>query len=282
MKGRRQRILAFSGASGAGKTTLLVKLIPALLERGLTVAALKGSGHRHAFDRPGKDSARLRSAGAVAVAVQGTGELAWFGPPLRGGVRALAALLPPVDLVLAEGFRRERVARIEVHRRSIDERFQVAGDPDVIAVVSDEPPPRPIPWFTLREVEALADFVAGFARGGRPRKHALASFRSHAHRVPAEAGAPRERVMATTRRSGGRAKKSARRGGRTRAATVQEAGRKGGRRTLERRGPEFYSRIGRKGGKSSGTSRRGAARRRSGSARRPGTRARSASRRRSR
>ncbi len=43
------------------------------------------------------------------------------------------------------------------------------------------------------------------------------------------------------------------------AATVQEAGRKGGRRTLERRGPEFYSRIGRKGGKTSGGVRRAAA-----------------------
>jgi general stress protein YciG len=40
---------------------------------------------------------------------------------------------------------------------------------------------------------------------------------------------------------------------------VQEAGRKGGRRTLERRGPEFYSRIGRKGGKTSGGVRRAAA-----------------------
>lgn len=282
MKGRRQRILAFTGASGAGKTTLLVKLIPALLARGLTVAALKGSGHRHAFDRPGKDSARLRGAGAVAVAVQGPGELAWFGPPLRGGVRALATLLPTVDLVLAEGFRRERVPRIEVHRRSVDERFHAARDPDVIAVVSDEPPPRPIPWFTLREIEALADFVMAFARRGRPRKHALASFRSRAHRVPQEAGAPRESVMATSRKSGSRTRKSARRGGRTRAATVQEAGRKGGRRTLERRGPEFYSRIGRKGGKSSGTSRRRAARGRTGGARSSRSRTRSASRRRSR
>jgi general stress protein YciG len=43
---------------------------------------------------------------------------------------------------------------------------------------------------------------------------------------------------------------------------VREAGRKGGRRTLERRGPEFYSRIGKKGGKSSGSVRRTTASRR--------------------
>jgi molybdopterin-guanine dinucleotide biosynthesis protein B len=257
----RRRILAFSGASGAGKTTLLVRLIPALVARGLTVAALKGSGHRHAFDRPGKDSARLRGAGALVVAVQGPGELAWFGPPREGGIRALARLLPPVDLIVAEGFRRERVPRVEVRRRSVDASFQSAHDPDVIAVVSDDAPPRGLPWFTAREIEPLADFVAAFASGRRARKHALASPRRRAHRVPGEAVAPRERIMATTRKTTRGGRSSTRR--RTGAATVREAGRKGGRRTLERRGPEFYSRIGRKGGKSSGSSRRGAARRRS-------------------
>lgn len=178
----RTRILAFSGPSGSGKTTLLVRLIPALVARGLSVAALKGSGHRHAFDRPGKDSARLRAAGAIAVAVQGPAELAWFGPPRPGGARALARLLPPVDLVLVEGFKTERLDRVEVHRRSVDERFLCAVDPGVIAVVSDEAPPCSVPWFTAREVEALADFVARFARRRRPRKHALASSRARAHR----------------------------------------------------------------------------------------------------
>ena len=52
MKRARPRpppVLAFSGVSGSGKTTLLVKLIPALRARGLTVAALKRSGHVHPF-----------------------------------------------------------------------------------------------------------------------------------------------------------------------------------------------------------------------------------------
>ncbi len=259
----RRKLLAFCGASGAGKTTLLVRLIPALIARGLTVAALKGSGHRHAFDRPGKDSARLRASGAVAVAVQGRNELAWFGPRREGGIRALVRLLPPVDVVVAEGFRRERVTRIEVRRRAVDPAFQCVDDPDVIAVVSDDPPPVDLPWFTFRDVAPLADFVAAFARNGRARKHALASPRARAHRVPGEAGTPREKAMATSRKTSSRSTRRGRSGARrsTGAATVREAGRKGGRRTLERRGPEFYSRIGRKGGKSSGQTRRGTARR---------------------
>lgn len=283
-------ILAISGPSGVGKTTLLVKLIPALLARGIRVAALKHSGHPHTFDRPRKDSARLRRAGAIAVVVQGPVELAYFGPPVRG-LRALARLLPPADLILAEGFKTEAIPRLEVHRGAVGAPFLCARDPRVVAVVSDEPPPRRVPWFTARDVDALAEFVASFAlagrrgprsrSGGRARGRALASGGPHGHRWDREAGpathrraldlsaptgAP-ETSMAKTRSSSSSRGTSQSRTGQARAgagrvgtSTVREAGRKGGRRTLERRGPEFYSRIGRKGGKSSGGSRRAAAR----------------------
>jgi molybdopterin-guanine dinucleotide biosynthesis protein B len=160
--------LAVSGPSGAGKTTLLEALIPALAARGLAVVAVKHTGHAHPLDRPGKDSARLRRAGALAVAVQGPTELAWFGPPARG-LRALVRLLPPADLVLAEGWKGEPVPRIEVHRSAVDGRFLCARDRHVVAVVSDVRPPREVPWFRPVEVEALAELVARFARRRRPR-----------------------------------------------------------------------------------------------------------------
>jgi molybdopterin-guanine dinucleotide biosynthesis adapter protein len=159
---RRRRgltILAVSGPSGAGKTRLLVRLIPALERRGLRVGALKHAGHAHPLDRPGKDSARLRRAGAVAVAVQGPAELALFGPAIRGGARALARLLPPVDLVLAEGFKREALPRLEVHRRGASRAFLCSRDPRVVAVVGDEVPPRDLPLFRPAQVEALAEFL---------------------------------------------------------------------------------------------------------------------------
>ncbi len=264
-------ILAFSGPSGVGKTTLLVKLIRALGARGLTVAALKHSGHAHPFDRPGKDSARLRRAGAVAVALQGPRELAYFGPPERG-LRALARMLPRADVVLAEGFRGSRVPRVEVHRRAIDAGFLCRRDARVVAVVADEPPPRRVPWFTFREIEPLAAFVATYARRGRrARRRALASDEHHAHREPGHSREKKSmaRITSTSRGTSRRRGASGRGRGRrgVGAATVREAGRKGGRRTLERRGPEFYSRIGRKGGKSSGGSRRAASRARGGATR---------------
>lgn len=285
MRRRAPPILAFSGPSGAGKTSLLVKLIPALRARGLTVCALKHSGHAHAFDRRGKDSARLREAGARAVALQGPAGLAWFGPPLPGGIRALARLLPGADVILAEGFKDERIPRIEVHRSAVARRFLCEDDPEVLAVVSDVEPPGPVPWFTPGEVEALADLVARFTHSPeRTRRRALASWRVRVHPSPRAPRAPRgnEVMPKTTRNARTKgARSAARRAGSGRpaasagtrrrtsgGATVREAGRKGGRRTLERRGPEFYSRIGRKGGKSSGRARRNAAQRRGSTSRR--------------
>ena len=156
---RAPTIVAVSGPSGSGKTRLLTRLVPALRRRGLEVGALKHAGHAHTLDRPGKDSARLRRAGAVAVAVQARDELAFFGPPLRGGARALARLLPPVDLVLAEGFKGEALPRLEVHRRAVSREFLCARDRRVVAVVGDEPPPRDLPRFRPSEVEAVADFL---------------------------------------------------------------------------------------------------------------------------
>jgi molybdopterin-guanine dinucleotide biosynthesis protein B len=168
---RRPPILAFSGPSGAGKTRLLVRLLPALRARGLSVCAIKRSGHRHPFDGRGKDTERLRRAGALAAAIEGPAGLAYFGPP-TGGARALASLMPGCDLVVAEGFKSEPLPRVEVHRRRVSREFLCAADRRVVAVVTDEPPPRSLPTFRPADVEAIADFVAGFARrsGGRGRR----------------------------------------------------------------------------------------------------------------
>jgi len=167
---RRRRgatpLLLFSGPSGVGKTRLLTRLIPALLARGIRVAAVKHTGHRHALDVRGKDTERLRRAGAVAAAIEGPAGLAWFGPP-AGGPQALARLLPPCDLVLGEGWKRERLPRVEVHRRRIAAEFLCTGDPEVVALVTDEPPPRPLPTFGPDEIERLADWVRAWL-GRRP------------------------------------------------------------------------------------------------------------------
>ncbi len=271
-------IVAVSGASGAGKTRLLSRLIPALARRGVSIAVLKHTRHPHAFDRPGKDTEILRRAGAVAAAIEGPAEMALFGPR-AGGLAALARLLPPVDLVLAEGFRTERVPRIEVHRRCISREFLCARDPRVFAVVTDESPPCPVPALGPADVEPLADLLcARFGLHAGPRGRERLRVRSTVPKVRAEgsertAALRRRKRMAKTKR-----KSSSSRGGRRSGASRRGMGR---RKALRTRSREFYSEIGRKGGKSRRASRGGRSAKR-GSMGRGGARGGSRSRRRSR
>jgi molybdopterin-guanine dinucleotide biosynthesis adapter protein len=271
----RPPIVAVSGPSGSGKTRLLARLIPALAARGVSVAVLKHTGHVHAFDVPGKDTDVLRRAGAVAAVIQGPAGMAYFGPP-RGGARALAKLLPRVDLVLAEGWKREPLPRVEVHRRSVSREFLCAADRRVFAVVTDEPPPRPVPVFDADAEGPLADLIC--ARFGisspRPGKARLRgrpdvrSVRADGSERTEALGRADDMAAKTTKRSsgkrggarGGRRSGSApsrsrtsarsRTGSRSGASSRSAAGRKGGSATLRARGPEFYSEIGRKGGRS--------------------------------
>jgi len=267
-------IVAISGPSGVGKTRLLARLIPALASRGLRVAILKHTGHGHSLDVPGKDTDVLRRAGAVAAIIEGPREMAYFGPPV-GGARRLAALLPPVDLVLAEGWKREPLPRIEVHRGAVSRAFLCATDRLVFGVVSDTVPPRAVPWLGADDAEGLADLLcARFGLAARARRPARLPAGRPVRSLPredrqrADALGRREMPKTTGRKRGGLA------GTRSRSA----AGRKGGRATLRSRGPEFYSEIGRKGGKSRGLRSRSASSSRAGgrpssSRRAPGTRA---------
>jgi molybdopterin-guanine dinucleotide biosynthesis protein B len=248
--------VAFSGPSGSGKTRLLARLIPALARRGVAVAVVKHTRHAHPFDRPGKDTAVLRRAGAVAAAIEGPAGMALFGPPC-GALRALVRLLPPVDLVLAEGFKAERVARIEVHRRAVARAFLCARDPRVFAIVTDEPPPRPIRAFTAGEIEPLADLLCarfGLGRPARGRRRlrvrpGVSTVRANVSERTVALGRSDRMPKTKSRKGGARGPRGGSRRGRATSGR-SAAGRKGGNATLRTRGPEFYSEIGRKGGRS--------------------------------
>ncbi len=199
MAARRRRgvtpVVAFSGPSGVGKTRLLKALVAELARRGLRVGIVKHTGHDHPLDRRGKDTEVLRRAGAVAAAIEGPGGMAFFGPP-TGSVHALARLLPPVDLVLAEGWRREALPRVEVHRRRISAEFLCASDRRVFAVVTDEPPPRRVSTFGADEVGGLADLLcARFDLAGQGSAGQARARKGPAHRFrrSPEPGAAAER-----------------------------------------------------------------------------------------
>lgn len=69
MATRKQAVFGITGRSGSGKTTLIEAVLPLLRARGLRVNVIKHSHHRLTLEPPGKDSARVRAAGASEVMV---------------------------------------------------------------------------------------------------------------------------------------------------------------------------------------------------------------------
>lgn len=162
------KVFGVAGWSGSGKTMLVESLVPALIARGLRVSTIKHTHHAVDLDRPGKDSYRHRSAGATEVVLVSPSRWTLIHE-LRGAAEptpeALLARLEPVDLVIAEGFKRLRHDKLEVHRPSLGRPLLAPDDPTIVAIASDaviEHPPVPV--LDLNDVTQIAAFIIAHCR----------------------------------------------------------------------------------------------------------------------
>ena len=159
-------VLGFAAFSGSGKTSLLEKLIPVLRQQGLKLALIKHSHHDFEMDRPGKDSDRLRRAGAGQILLASRYRTAWIRegdgvtePDLQELLGRLD--VRGLDLVLVEGFRDEPIAKIEIHRPSLGKPLLCREDSHIVALAVDEAPHQEVavPVLALNDPASIADFV---------------------------------------------------------------------------------------------------------------------------
>jgi len=156
------KIFGFAGWSGSGKTTLIEKLIPLFVERRLRVSLIKHAHHSFEVDQPGRDSYRHRHAGCTEVLV--TSSRRWvLMHELRGapepGFAELAQRVAPCDLLLVEGFKRERIPKLEVYRAAVGEPLLHPHDPDIVAIACDRRLETVLPQFELDNAPAIAGFI---------------------------------------------------------------------------------------------------------------------------
>ena len=158
-------IFGIAGYSGSGKTTLIERVLPLLAARGLKVAVIKHTHHDFDIDRPGKDSWRAREAGAVAVLLSSDHRTAVLTEHRDMPPRLVDLLdkLPPCDLVLVEGYKREAIPRLEVHRAETAKPWLFPDDPNILAVASDVAPPNNFPRIYIDAISQLTDFIVDHA-----------------------------------------------------------------------------------------------------------------------
>jgi molybdopterin-guanine dinucleotide biosynthesis protein B len=140
-------IVCIVGKKKSGKTTTVLKLVAELRQRGHRVMTIK-HGHHFDLDRPGTDSYRHRvEGGAERVILAGPGQFAILGTWPQGEEEApdelAARFLGDADIVVVEGFKGERLPKIEVFRRAAhDSPVYDPDDPaaaDYIGALTDDP-----------------------------------------------------------------------------------------------------------------------------------------------
>lgn len=157
------RIIGLAGWSGSGKTTLLAKVIPRIVARGKRVSTLKHAHHGFDLDQPGKDSHAHRTAGASEVLISSAKRWALMHE-LRDEpepqLRELLTRLSPVDLVMVEGYKRERIPKLEIYRAEIGKPLLHLEDDWIVAIASDTAlPDASVPVVDLNDIDKIADIL---------------------------------------------------------------------------------------------------------------------------
>jgi molybdopterin-guanine dinucleotide biosynthesis adapter protein len=156
------KVFGFAAYSGNGKTTVVEHVLALLVARGLSVSVIKHTHHAFDVDRPGKDSYRHLQAGASEVIVS-SGKRWALMHELRGeaepGLPALLERLMPCDLILVEGFKKQAIPKIEIHRAAAEMPMLFPDDPHIVALATDTGICTNLPIFALEDYTGIAGFI---------------------------------------------------------------------------------------------------------------------------
>ncbi|RYC38184.1 molybdopterin-guanine dinucleotide biosynthesis protein MobB [Pectobacterium zantedeschiae] len=164
-------LIAIVAYSGTGKTTLLKHVIPLLANQGIRTGLIKHTHHQMDIDTPGKDSYELRKAGAAQTIVASRQRWALMTETPRQGEPNLYDLASKMDastldLVLVEGFKHEKIAKIALFRQSLGRELSDLLDEYVIAIAADSEVDTTLPVLDINQPEQVANFIHQWLQNG--------------------------------------------------------------------------------------------------------------------
>ncbi|EGA68934.1 putative bifunctional molybdopterin-guanine dinucleotide biosynthesis protein MobB/MoeA [Vibrio sinaloensis DSM 21326] len=160
-------ILGFAAYSGTGKTTLLEALLPKLTDAGLRIGMLKHAHHNFDVDKPGKDSYRLRKAGASQMLISSRNRFALMTetPESESEFEYLLTRFDTskLDVILVEGCKNIAFPKIELHREEVGKPWLYPSDDNIIAIAADtERSDTTLPQMNITDLDAIARFVVEY------------------------------------------------------------------------------------------------------------------------
>ncbi|MEZ8626678.1 bifunctional molybdopterin-guanine dinucleotide biosynthesis adaptor protein MobB/molybdopterin molybdotransferase MoeA [Vibrio splendidus] len=172
MKDSKQRpnlpLLGFAAYSGTGKTTVLEALLPLLTDAGLKVGVLKHAHHDFDVDKPGKDSYRLRKAGAnqMLIASRNRHVMMTETPEAEADFDYLLTRFDTntLDLILVEGCKNIAFPKIELHRDEVGKPWLYPNDDNIIGIAADSQVESELPQMAISDLEAIRDFIIEYAQ----------------------------------------------------------------------------------------------------------------------
>ena len=106
----RPPVFGIAGWKNSGKTTMAARLVTELTGRGYAITAIKHAHESFDIDHPGRDSYRLREAGARRVVLSSPKRWALvheIGDSPEMSFKDVRSEAGSCDLILVEGFKRE-------------------------------------------------------------------------------------------------------------------------------------------------------------------------------
>jgi molybdopterin-guanine dinucleotide biosynthesis protein B len=167
-------LFGITGWKNSGKTTLAARLVAELTNRGYALCAIKHAHEGFDIDQPGRDSYRLREAGARRVIISSPKRWALMhelGDEPEMPFEHIVSAAGPCDLILIEGYKREQFPKIEIRRdASVSREPLAANSTQIVAIASDRPGEEtdPLPIFHLDDVSGISDFIVAYLRLKHP------------------------------------------------------------------------------------------------------------------
>lgn len=156
--------ISIVGKQNSGKTTLIEKLIKELKKRGYRVGTIKHNIHGFEIDYRGKDSYRHKMAGASSVVISSSKQLALVKEIDNELTidEIKKAYLSDMDIVICEGYKKEKKPKIEIFRKEAGHRELLCrNDKDLIALVVNDYSKGVdnVPIFDIDDILGLANFI---------------------------------------------------------------------------------------------------------------------------